>query len=1461
VRDVPVDNGRRSALPRAAVALLAVFLLVAGAQALVAPAGDVAAADGVVRGTLSGVASRWNDDRTHIVTTATVDVAAWLKGSGPSTVTVAVFGGTAGGITEMAAGEPVLVGGTEAYLFLRKGADQGLPTDARVLRALSVHGGKVPGGSKERDAGIPVADFDAYLAALARGEDAALPAVAAPPLTRAVPGDPPVILSVSPDTASAGTGTEITIAGTGFGAKTARDSRADVGFLSRYDGSNWTPIWASGAYYYDRNENDIVSWTDTKIVVRVPAGITAEDIRASASSGFVFVVPEDGRDASSSVPFTVTFGYGKARWNGTAPYLVNPGAIAGAAEAVQRASATWNAAVPTSGFRFEYLGTSNATTFGRDGTNLVSFHPESFFGTPSTYRYYGASYVWTDNDGTILEADIALNEDISWSTGTATGDQMNLETAALHLLGNWLSLSNLYGYYPGMPSDMGEAMFFRNGPSIGNQNLVTLGADDAEGIRWIYPARLTVTSLTPSSGYPGTTVSVTNLAGTAFEAGATVLLSRTGSPDIPATNVVVSSPTKIACKFPLPADAATGTWNVTVTNPGGESATLENGFLVNPRVTSIVPKRGAQNSTVAFTLAGAGFEPDATVQLTRTGSEPIVATEIAWVSPGQLNGTFAIPLEAATGSWNVVVTNPSGSSASKVNGFTVDPAITVLSVTPKTGVRGTTVAVVVAGTGFLPGATFHLYRSGQPEIPAREIVAVSGEELAGSLVLPIDAVTGSYYVVVTNPDGSWARKANIFTITLPPIALVSIDPTSGVAGTTVPFTIAGAEFVAGSTSVTLTRPGSATITATGAAAVSTGEITGSFVLPETATLGPWHVNVTNSGRRASFPDGFAILPATLTVTSIVPTNATRGETVAVAVTGSGFADGATLHLQKGSATIYATGVAVASPTGLAGTLAIPATAATGTWNVVVTNPGGQKGTLLNGFTVNPGLAVTSISPNSGVRGTSLSVTVAGTGFEPGATVHLFRAGEPEIWVGSVTVASPTKITGSLAIPADAALGTWDVVVTNPGGRSASKLAAFTVKDPAVTVTSITPNSGLRNTTVPVVVGGTSFADGATVTLTKSGQPSIGAVDVVVVSAAQIACTLDLPADAAYGPWSVVVANPDGRKGTLSNGFTVTLPPITVTAIDPGTGTQGASVPVTVTGTEFVTGTTSVKLSRAGASSITATTVLVSPGTEITCTFNLPATAPPGLWNVDVTNAGRSATLPNGFTVLPPFAVTAIQPNTGIRGTTVAVVVSGTLFEPSDAVTLVRDGSADIPATGVVLKSPTEITCSFALPATLEPGAFNVVVSKPGNITATLPAGFAVFDRPPPPPVTDLRVTARTTTSLAWNWTDPVGEDFVKVRVYLDNRELADVPAGTRQFGLAGLEPGTAYVFSTRAYDDVGNPSTWANLTSRTLAEGVVAVPGGVGVPTDPDDLGLYADVNGNGRLDFADVVLFFNQMT
>ncbi len=91
-----------------------------------------------------------------------------------------------------------------------------------------------------------------------------------------------------------------------------------------------------------------------------------------------------------------------------------------------------------------------------------------------------------------------------------------------------------------------------------------------------------VVSVTPKTGMQGSTVAVTKLAGSGFQAGATVKLARTGSAEsIPATNVVVASPTTITCRFGLPMTAATGTWNVVVTNPGGQSAALAGGFTVS----------------------------------------------------------------------------------------------------------------------------------------------------------------------------------------------------------------------------------------------------------------------------------------------------------------------------------------------------------------------------------------------------------------------------------------------------------------------------------------------------------------------------------------------------------------------------------------------------------------------------------------------------------------------------------------------------------------------------------------------------------------------------------------------------------------------------------------------------------------------------------------------------------------
>ncbi len=53
--------------------------------------------------------------------------------------------------------------------------------------------------------------------------------------------------------------------------------------------------------------------------------------------------------------------------------------------------------------------------------------------------------------------------------------------------------------------------------------------------------------------------------------------------------------------------------------------------------------------------------------------------------------------------------------------------------------------------------------------------------------------------------------------------------------------------------------------------------------------------------------------------------------------------------------------------------------------------------------------------------------------------------------------------------------------------------------------------------------------------------------------------------------------------------------------------------------------------------------------------------------------------------------------------------------------------------------------------------------------------------------------------------------------------------------------------------------TWINRVQRFVPV-VAPVPGGAGVPTNTNGDMVYDDVNGNGRQDFADVVLYFNQM-
>jgi len=280
----------------------------------------------------------------------------------------------------------------------------------------------------------------------------------------------------------------------------------------------------------------------------------------------------------------------------------------------------------------------------------------------------------------------------------------------------------------------------------------------------------TITGITPSAGVNTTSISITNLAGTKFQSGAKVNLTRSGYPNITASGVAVVSPAKITCTFDLTGRTA-GSWTVVVTNPDGQYALLADGFTITapaPTVTSITPATGLNSTTISITnLSGTGYLSGAAVKLNRTGYADIAGTGVTVVSPVNITCTFDLTGRTA-GPWNVVVTNYDGQSGVRANGFTITaPAPTVTSITPATGLNTTTISITnLSGTNFLSGATVRLNRTGYADIAGTGVTVVSPVNITCTFDLT-GRTAGPWNVVVTNYDGQSGVLANGFTITAP----------------------------------------------------------------------------------------------------------------------------------------------------------------------------------------------------------------------------------------------------------------------------------------------------------------------------------------------------------------------------------------------------------------------------------------------------------------------------------------------------------------------------------------------------------------------------------------------------------------------------------------------------------------------------------------------------------------------
>jgi len=327
-----------------------------------------------------------------------------------------------------------------------------------------------------------------------------------------------------------------------------------------------------------------------------------------------------------------------------------------------------------------------------------------------------------------------------------------------------------------------------------------------------------ITSLSPSSGTVGTSITVVGTNFGATQGTSTVTFNGT------AATPTSWSATSIA--VPVPAAATTGPVVVTVNGQASNGVP----FTVTPKINSLAPTSGPIGTSV--TISGNTFgATQGTSTVTFNGT---AATPTSWSAT-----SIAVPVPAAATTGPVVVT-VNGQASNGVT-FTVTPKIN--SLTPTSGTVGT--SVTISGNTF--GAN-----QGTSTLTFNGTAATPTSWSATSIAVPVPAAATTGPVVVT--VNGQASNGVAFTVT-PIINMLS--PNAGLAGTAV--TVSGTGFGA--------TQGTSTISFNGVTATPTSWSSTTIVasVPVGATTG--NVVVTVEGV-ASNGVAFAVTaPPLATITS------------------------------------------------------------------------------------------------------------------------------------------------------------------------------------------------------------------------------------------------------------------------------------------------------------------------------------------------------------------------------------------------------------------------------------------------------------------------------------------------------------------------------------------------------------------------------------------------------------------
>lgn len=459
----------------------------------------VKAADFVVEGEVVAQRSFWDNRKEQIYTAHTLQIYKVFKGEvRTKQLEVITEGGSVGLAIHVVSSALVLRKGQQGMFFLSKGVKAAITSSAATAQPYAGPQGFVRYETDRATAADPFERYDTIDELYRKvttstgssytsiSDNQALEqGIKAQQQQNATQGTQAVsVTNISPTRLSAGTGSILTITGSGFGNS---QGKGFVEFLNADDG---------GKTLVRPYITEYLSWTNTQIRVMVPSDTPSG---GTAGTGPVKVTANDGTSGTSATTLTIDFAYSNVvalggitpfqplmidanRKGGyTIQFAPSMQSRAAAQEGFRRAVNTW---VCTTNVNWE-IGTPSTNEETIDDTrSVISFKPASVTGqnilATTTSRYRGCIVELSggrkDTVFWLTEFDMVISTDFNWQygPGAPSSNQFDFETVMLHELGHAHQLSHVILRNALMHFDIGRAVQYRglSAPDIAGANLV-----------------------------------------------------------------------------------------------------------------------------------------------------------------------------------------------------------------------------------------------------------------------------------------------------------------------------------------------------------------------------------------------------------------------------------------------------------------------------------------------------------------------------------------------------------------------------------------------------------------------------------------------------------------------------------------------------------------------------------------------------------------------------------------------------------------------------------------------------------------------------------------------------------------------------------------------------------------------------------------------------------------------------